>query len=82
MLDLLIKDLVKEMTEAETEEINSQADFETMMRELAAMRSSESKLLSGKMSTLADTEGELLSLEDSKKHQGESSLPSPSTSLR
>ena len=82
MFDLLIKDLEKEMAEAETEERNSQADFETMMRESAAKRSSESKLLSRKVSTLADTEGELLSLKESRKHQGESSLPSPSTSLR
>ena len=63
MFDLLIKDLEKEMAEAETEERNYQADFETMMRESAAKRSSESKLLSVKMSTLADTEGVLLSLE-------------------
>merc|ERR1719215_271505 len=33
MVDLLIKDLDKEMTEAETEEKNSQEDYETMMTE-------------------------------------------------
>merc|ERR1740129_33420 len=31
MIDLLVKDLDKEMTEAETSEKDSQADYETMM---------------------------------------------------
>merc|ERR1719360_122922 len=33
MIDLLIKDLDKEMTEAKTEEKDGQADYETMMKE-------------------------------------------------
>jgi len=70
MIDLLIRDLEKEMTEAETEERNSQADYETMMKESAAKRSSDSKSLSGKVSTLADTEAELVSLKESQKASG------------
>ena len=37
MIDLLIKDLEKEMTEAETEEKDSQADYEGMTRMSAAL---------------------------------------------
>merc|ERR1712050_782006 len=59
MIDLLIRDLTKEMTEAETEEKNAQADYVTMMSESSAKRTADSKALSGKVSTLADTEGEL-----------------------
>merc|ERR1719246_358573 len=36
MVDLLIKDLQKEMTEAETQEKDSQADYEQLMRDSAA----------------------------------------------
>ena len=34
MIDLLVKDLDEEMTEAETEEKDAQADYVTMMREV------------------------------------------------
>jgi len=70
MIDLLVRDLSKEMTEAETEEKNSQADYVTMMSDSAAKRNTDSKALSGKVSTLADTEGELVSLKESKKATG------------
>jgi len=70
MVDLLIKDLDKEMTEASTDEKNSQADYETMMSESAAKRASDSKSLSGKVSTLADTESELESLKEAHKAAG------------
>jgi len=70
MINLLIKDLDKEMTEAETEEKNSQSDYETMMTESAEKRRSDSKSLSGKVSTLADTESELESLKESHKAAG------------
>merc|ERR1712113_834401 len=38
MMDLLIKDLDREMTEAETEEKDSQADYEVLMADSAAKR--------------------------------------------
>merc|ERR1719229_1032409 len=47
------------MTEAETEEKNSQADYETMMKDSAAKRTTDSKSLSQKGSTKADTEAAL-----------------------
>merc|ERR1719394_2296951 len=70
MVDLLIKDLDKEMTEAETDEKNSQADYETMMKESSAKRSADSKSLSGKVSTLANTEGELESMREANRAAG------------
>merc|ERR1711972_245971 len=59
MIDLLIKDLDKEMTEAETEEKNSQADYEQMMKDSAEKRTTDSKALSAKGGEKADTEAEL-----------------------
>merc|ERR1740121_1304287 len=59
MIDLLIKDLTKEMTEAETDEKDSQADYEQMMRDSAAKRTTDSKALTAKSSAKADTEAEL-----------------------
>jgi len=67
MIDLLIKDLDKEMTEADTEEKNAQITYETMMQESAAKRTMDSKSLTGKASALANTEGELQALHDDKK---------------
>jgi len=59
MIDLLIKDLAKEITEAETEEKDSQADYEQMMRDSAAKRTTDSKALAAKGSAKADMEAEL-----------------------
>merc|ERR1712186_73749 len=56
MIDLLIKDLEKEMTEAETDEKNSQADYETMMKDSADKRTTDSKALTEKGSAKAETE--------------------------
>merc|ERR1711933_259379 len=65
MIDLLIKDLDKEMTEAETEEKEAQADYETMMKESAAKRTADTASLTEKSSAKADVEGEL---ESHKEH--------------
>merc|ERR1719203_927241 len=65
MIDLLIKDLDKEMTEAETDEKNSQADYETMMKDSAGKRTTDSKALSQKSSAKADTES---ALQDTSAH--------------
>merc|ERR1719323_1649568 len=59
MMDLLIADLDKEMTEAETEEKDAQADYETTMRDSAEKRTKDSKLLGEKESTKADLEADL-----------------------
>eukprot|EP00416_Gambierdiscus_australes_P042361 CAMPEP_0171097228 /NCGR_PEP_ID=MMETSP0766_2-20121228/47350_1 /TAXON_ID=439317 /ORGANISM="Gambierdiscus australes, Strain CAWD 149" /LENGTH=722 /DNA_ID=CAMNT_0011556397 /DNA_START=60 /DNA_END=2228 /DNA_ORIENTATION=+ len=59
MMDLLIKDLDKEMTEAETEERDAQADYETLMKDSAEKRTSDSKSLDQKEATKADLAADL-----------------------
>mmetsp|Transcript_45225 Transcript_45225/g.104562 ORF Transcript_45225/g.104562 Transcript_45225/m.104562 type:complete len:719 (+) Transcript_45225:50-2206(+) len=63
MIDLLIKDLDKEMAEAETEEKDAQADYEQMMKDSTAKRLEDSKALTDKEGTKADLE---TALEDHK----------------
>merc|ERR1719190_145669 len=59
MIDLLVKDLDKEMTVAETEEKDAQADYEQMMKDSAAKRAEDSKSLSDKEGALADMQAAL-----------------------
>jgi len=59
MIDLLIKDLDKEMTVAKTEEKDSQSDYEQMMKDSAAKRADDSKSLANKQQTLADLQAAL-----------------------
>merc|ERR1719384_1326184 len=54
MIDLLIADLAKEITEAETEEKDSQADYEEMMSDSAAKRTTDSQSLNEKNAAKAD----------------------------
>mmetsp|Transcript_83167 Transcript_83167/g.174095 ORF Transcript_83167/g.174095 Transcript_83167/m.174095 type:complete len:741 (+) Transcript_83167:73-2295(+) len=65
MMDLLIKDLDKEMTEAETEEKEGQKDYEALMSDSAAKRAADTKALTEKSSAKAEMEGELQSHEES-----------------
>jgi len=59
MMDLLLKDLEKEMTEATTTEKDAQADYEKMMSDSAEKRATDSKSLADKKSALADAEADL-----------------------
>jgi len=59
MIDLLIKDLDKEMTVAQTEEKDAQGDYEQMMTDSAAKRAEDSKTLGNKEATLADLQAAL-----------------------
>jgi len=59
MIDLIVKDLDKEMTVAKTEEKDAQGDYETMMKDSAAKRSDDSKSLADKQGTLADLQAAL-----------------------
>merc|ERR1719251_106045 len=54
MIELLITDLDKDMTEGETEEKDSQADYEEMMSDSAAKRTADSQSLNEKNSAKAD----------------------------
>merc|ERR1719450_1339123 len=59
MVDLLIADLDKEMTEAETAEKDAQSDYETAMKDAADKRTADSKLLSEKEGIKAESEADL-----------------------
>merc|ERR1719433_2548706 len=66
MIDLLVADLDKEMTEAETEEKDAQADYESTMKDSAEKRASDSKAITDKSATKADLEGDLQAAQDGK----------------
>merc|ERR1719394_560325 len=59
MIDLLVKDLDKELTEAETSEKDAQADYGQLMKDSAAKRSTDVRVLTEKSSAKADAEAHL-----------------------
>jgi len=61
MIDLLIKDLDKEMTEAETQEKNNQAEYEKLMKDSSEERAMSTKILAAKAGNKADLEADLQS---------------------
>jgi len=66
MVDLLIKDLDTEMTEAETDEKESQKDYESMMAQSAKKRAEDSKTLADKETLKADLEMDLTNFKRTK----------------
>jgi len=66
MVDLLMADLDKEMTEAETTEKDAQSDYETAMKDAADKRTADSKLLSEKEGIKAESEADLEAKTESK----------------
>merc|ERR1719377_163650 len=66
MMDLLIKDLDKEMAEAKVEEKDAQADYAATMKASAAKRAADAKLLTEKEATKSDLEEDLESHTDAK----------------
>merc|ERR1712045_142967 len=54
MIELLITDLAKELAEAKTQEKDSQADYEQMMKDSAEKRTIDSKSLTEKGAAKAD----------------------------
>jgi len=66
MIDLLVKDLDKEMTVAKAEETDAQGDYEGMMKDSAAKRADDSKTLADSQGTLADLEASLQSSTENK----------------
>merc|ERR1719245_953155 len=71
MLDLLVKDLDKEMTEAQTEETEGQKDYEALMQDSAEKRAKDSQSLSNKVAAKAELgsalEGHVVAKADSEK---------------
>jgi len=74
MIDLLVKDLDKEMTEAEVEEKDSQADYEKMMEQSGTKRTADSKLVAEKTSAKADGEADLEAHKESHAATGKELL--------
>jgi hypothetical protein len=66
MIDLLVKDLDKEMTEAEAEEKNAAADYEATMKDSAEKRVTDSTLLAEKGVAKANAESALQEAKDGK----------------
>jgi DNA repair exonuclease SbcCD ATPase subunit len=66
MMDQLIKDLDKEMTEAEVTEKDAQGDYERFMEDSATKRAEDSKTLTDKQSALANLETSLGEQKDEK----------------
>merc|ERR1719478_751227 len=59
MIDLMIADLTKEMTEAKTTEKNAQEDYETTMKDSAAKRATDTKSLADKQKAKAETNADM-----------------------
>jgi len=66
MIDLLVRDLDKEMQEAEVSEKNAQKDYESMLSDSAEKRARDSKALTDKTASKASMQGDLESDKDSK----------------
>merc|ERR1719324_2218369 len=66
MIDLLIKDLDKEMQEAEVEEKNAQKEYEETMADSAAKRAEDSKSITEKTGMKAQLETELEASKEGK----------------
>jgi len=67
MIDILIADLDKEMTEAEVTEKDSQGDYEQAMKDAQSKRATDSKALAESESEKADLEASLEELAATKK---------------
>merc|ERR1719263_419292 len=67
MMDLLVADLTKEMTEAETEEKHAQAEYVELMQDSATKRAEDSKSIEEKEGAKAGMEADLVAAEADKK---------------
>merc|ERR1719326_2350641 len=66
MINLLIKDLDKDMTESKVEEENAQADYEQMLSDSAEKRAQDSKALTEKNAAKAGLESDVQADTDAK----------------
>merc|ERR1719412_2854565 len=70
MIDLLVKDLDKELQEAEINEKDAQSDYEQLMAESATKRADDSKSMSDKTASRASEEEALEKEQDNKAATG------------
>jgi len=66
MIDGLVMDLEKEMTEAETDEKNAQEDYEEFMKDSAQKRADDSKSIEDKVANKAELSDDLVKAEAAK----------------
>eukprot|EP00448_Togula_jolla_P007805 CAMPEP_0170613858 /NCGR_PEP_ID=MMETSP0224-20130122/24493_1 /TAXON_ID=285029 /ORGANISM="Togula jolla, Strain CCCM 725" /LENGTH=672 /DNA_ID=CAMNT_0010939481 /DNA_START=56 /DNA_END=2070 /DNA_ORIENTATION=- len=66
MIDMIIKDLDKEMTTAETDEKNAQKEYESMMSDSKQKRALDSKAVTEKEAAKADLESEAMAHKEAK----------------
>merc|ERR1719217_88981 len=59
LIDLMVKDLTKEMTEAKTTELDSQSDYEQSMKDAAEKRASDTKAMADKSKAKAEMQADL-----------------------
>merc|ERR1719446_1817830 len=67
MMDLLIQDLDKEMTEMETNEKESQAEYEQFIKDSADKRANDSKSISDKEGNKVELQANTLKMKQEKK---------------
>merc|ERR1719183_2444987 len=67
MMDTMVADLDKEITETEVEEKENQAEYEALIKESAAKRAADSKSIEDKESAKADQEATLIRTGELKK---------------
>jgi hypothetical protein len=70
MIDLLVKDLDKELQEAEVNEKDAQSDYEALMAESSTKRADDSKSMSDKTAAKASEEEALETEQDTKAATG------------
>merc|ERR1719201_3308863 len=66
MMDMMVADLDKEITETEVEEKEAQKEYEQFIKDSAAKRAQDAKSIEDKEGTKADLEAKLLKDEESK----------------
>merc|ERR1719428_760702 len=66
MMDMMVADLDKEITETEVEEKEGQAEYETFMKDSAEKRALDAKSIEDKEGTKADAEAKLLKDKEEK----------------
>merc|ERR1719311_1254197 len=67
MMDMMVADLDKEITEIETEETENQQEYEQFMSDSAAKRANDAKSIEDKEAAKADLEGTLVKSTEEKK---------------
>jgi len=69
MIDLLVADVEKELTESKLEEKDAQGDYEKFMSDAAAKRAEDSKSMTDKEAALAETQTDLINSEEGLKNK-------------